>query len=254
MMRPDPKFVIYRVPDPRIQKTVRLAFLSDLHAERYGEGQKQLLDMVDALGPHAVLLGGDTYDERFGWEVAEETIRLLSEKYLVLYVTGNHEIATYRLREIRQSAKKAGATVLAGSGVLPLLNGQRICICGVEDPLGNEARHQRQLAICEMIAEAHPDCFSILMTHRPERVEEYRNGPFDLILTGHAHGGQWRIPGLLNGFLAPDQGFFPKYAGGEYLFEHNRMICSRGLGRHNTPFPRINDDPEVVCVELDPAE
>ena len=254
LMRPDPKFVIYTVGSQKIKKVVRMAFLSDLHAENYGENQKQLLSMVDALMPHIVLLGGDCYDERFGWEKPEETIRLLAEKYTVLFTTGNHEIATHKLREVRKSAKAAGAIVLAGSGVFPVLNGQKLCICGAEDPLGNEGRHQRQLAQCEMIAEAHDDLFSILLTHRPERVKEYENSPFDLVLTGHAHGGQWRVPGLLNGFLAPDQGFFPKYAGGEYKFGNTTMLCSRGLGRQNTPFPRIFDDPEVVCVELDPED
>lgn len=250
--KPAPVIARYALPSEKLQSEVRLAFLSDLHAEDYGEGQAELVSAVDSFAPHAVVIGGDTYDERFPWDKAEETIRVFAEKYLCLYVSGNHEIATHSLRDVRKSAKRAGALVLAGSGVLPVLNGQRVCIVGAEDPLGNEARHQKQTEACVRIASKRPNLFSVLVTHRPERTEEYRTGVFDLVLTGHAHGGQWRIPGLLNGFLAPDQGFFPKYAGGEYRFGKTVMLCSRGLARQNTRIPRIFNPPELLCVTLVP--
>ena len=144
--KPAPVIARYALPSEKLQSEVRLAFLSDLHAEDYGEGQAVLVSAVDSFAPHAVVIGGDTYDERFPWDKAEETIRVFAEKYLCLYVSGNHEIATHSLRDVRKSAKRAGALVLAGSGVLPVLNGQRVCIVGAEDPLGNEARLEAEAA------------------------------------------------------------------------------------------------------------
>ena len=91
--------------------------------------------------------------------------------------------------------------------------------------------------------------YRILLAHRPEAIDEYRQMDFDLILSGHAHGGQWRIPGWINGVYAPGQGFFPRYAGGVYPLDDLVMIVSRGLS-NNTWVPRIFNPPELVMIEL----
>ena len=96
--------------------------------------------------------------------------------------------------------------------------------------------------------------FSVLLAHRPERIEDYLQYPFDLIVSGHAHGGQWRIPGILNGLLAPNQGFFPPYAGGQYDFADTTLIVSRGLARESTRIPRIFNRPELVVIDLVPEQ
>ena len=93
--------------------------------------------------------------------------------------------------------------------------------------------------------------FSVLLSHRPELVELYQEHDFDLVLCGHAHGGQWRIPEILNGLYAPNQGVFPKYAGGRYDFENQTMIVSRGLARESTLAPRIFNRPELVIVDIE---
>lgn len=90
----------------------------------------------------------------------------------------------------------------------------------------------------------------MLLSHRPELFETYQKYGFDLVLSGHAHGGQWRIPGVLNGLFAPDQGLFPEYAGGRYDYAEGTMIVSRGLARESTPVPRIFNRPEVVIVDI----
>ena len=92
--------------------------------------------------------------------------------------------------------------------------------------------------------------YKILLTHRPEKFEEYTQYDFDLILSGHAHGGQWRIPGILNGLYAPNQGLFPKYAGGYYEIDDKKMIVSRGLARESTLIPRFYNRPELVIIKL----
>ena len=70
----------------------------------------------------------------------------------------------------------------------------------------------------------------------------------DLVLTGHAHGGQFRLP-LIGGLVAPNQGLFPKYDAGLYSEGSTNMIVSRGLGNSIIPF-RFNNRPEVVLIEL----
>ena len=97
------------------------------------------------------------------------------------------------------------------------------------------------------------EAFSILLTHRPERVEDYVGRGFDLVLAGHAHGGQWRLPGLINGLIAPNQGLFPRYAGGRYALDGDTtMIVSRGLARESTRIPRLFNRPELVVVDILP--
>jgi len=96
------------------------------------------------------------------------------------------------------------------------------------------------------------DVYSILLSHRPERVEAYHSSGFDLVVAGHAHGGQVRIPGILNGLYAPNQGFYPKYADGRYALGETLMIVGRGLSRSG--LPRVFNPPELVIIDVEPAD
>ena len=91
--------------------------------------------------------------------------------------------------------------------------------------------------------------FKILLAHRPELIELYKKFSFDLVLSGHSHGGQMRVPFILNGLYAPNQGLFPKYAGGSY--KHNSMIhiVSRGAS-FNPRLPRVFNPPEIVIIDI----
>lgn len=91
--------------------------------------------------------------------------------------------------------------------------------------------------------------FKILLAHRPELIEIYKKSHFDLVLSGHAHGGQVRIPFILNGLFAPDQGWFPEYVGGVYKHDSLTHIVSRGVS-YNPLLPRIFNPPEVVVIEI----
>jgi len=101
------------------------------------------------------------------------------------------------------------------------------------------------------VGQAQEGYCTVLLSHRPEFFELYQKYDVDLVLCGHTHGGQWRIPYLLNGLVAPHQGFFPKYAGGRYDAENMTMIISRGLARETTKIPRVFNRPELVIVELE---
>ncbi len=247
----------YKLPTAgKLQSEIRLAFLSDLHSEAFGKRQEELLSPIRRFAPDLVLFGGDTFDERVSPEPALQTLTLAAKEWKTFYTPGNHEIKTGVPEQIKAAAKTTGARLLAGESVLRPVRNETLLLCGVEDPLRNEDIHQKQLKAARNAVRSHKETFSLLITHRPERVEEYREGPFDLVLTGHAHGGQWRFPFLKNGFYAPDQGFFPKYTGGLYQWNpsgtHCTMLCSRGLARHNTRVPRIGNPPELVLITLIP--
>ena len=254
------KTVYYTVESDKISAPIRIALLTDLHSCRYGENQKKLVEAVQKQNPDIVLLGGDIFDDKMPYDNAELTVRQLAEQYPCYYVTGNHEYWGYDVGTILDIVKDCGVTILAGECDTITINGQSISICGVDDPdaeiyLVEGVPVERQLERANEAAQEaeqamEKEVFTILLSHRPELFETYQKYDFDLVLSGHAHGGKWRIPGLLNGLYAPHQGLFPEYAGGRYDYAGGTMIVSRGLARESTPIPRIFNRPEVVIVDV----
>ena len=243
---------IYTVESGKVEAPVRLTLLTDLHSCDYGEGQRELLDAVEEQDPDLVLLGGDIVDD--GPEMPEEralaTVEALAERWPTYYVTGNHEYRTGRAEEIKELLAGRGAVVLEGTCALVTVGEQTLQICGVDDPAVGAAVWQSQLE--DVTAALEGDVCSILISHRPERVADYTGRGFDLVLSGHAHGGQWRIPLLGVGLIAPNQGLFPRYAGGTYDLEGTTLVVSRGLARESTRIPRLYNPPEEVVVDLVP--
>lgn len=254
------KTVYYSVESDKLSAPIRIALLTDLHSCRYGDNQKKLVEAVQRQNPDIVFLGGDIFDDKMPYDNAELTIRQLAEQYPCYYVTGNHEYWGYDVGTILDIVKDCGVRVLAGECDTITINGQMLNICGVDDPdvevyLAEGVPIRKQLERAEEAAQEAEkaegeELFSVLLSHRPELFETYQNYSFDLVLSGHAHGGQWRIPGLLNGLFAPNQGLFPKYAGGRYDYTGGTMLVSRGLARESTPVPRIFNRPEVVIVDV----
>lgn len=242
------RIAAYEVTSGEVSAPVRLAVLTDLHSCVYGEGQRTLLDAVAAQLPDAVLLGGDIVDDVLPEGNAWTTVKALAQAYPCAYVTGNHEWWSGEAERICREMTDLGVSVLRGDGVIWELNGQTIAVCGIDDPDSGED----QLAAAG--TDVNEDIFTILLAHRPECIDQYREYPFDLIVSGHAHGGQWRIPGLLNGLYAPHQGLFPRYAGGRYDFDGVTFLVSRGLARESTKIPRVFNRPELVVIEILPAE
>lgn len=243
----------YEVMSEKLTGRVRLVFLSDLHSCDYGTGQSELLELVKAQEPDLVLLGGDWVDDELTHlspDRAYVAARALAGQWPTYYVTGNHEIWSGQAEEIKGEMTALGVTVLSGESAAAEVHGQRLQICGLDDPTAGENNWRKEL---EALKQGRGDSeFTVLLTHRSERIGNY--GGFDLSLSGHAHGGQWRVPGLINGLLAPDQGFFPAHAGGVYPVEGGgTMIVGRGLARESTRVPRFYNPPEVVVVELVPA-
>ncbi len=239
----------YTVESSKISASVRLAVVADYHGCDYGDG---LIPAIETLHPDAVLLPGDIFDDKMPWEPSEALVRGLAERYPCYYVTGNHEYWSGRVGEICRIIEEAGVTVLDQTCAELMVNGQQINICGIPDPYAGVDTGD---ALSRAAADIVKDGFTVLLAHRPELVDQYAaNGVFDLVVSGHAHGGQVCIPGVVNGLYAPNQGWLPKYAGGQYEVEGTTLIVSRGLARESTGLPRVFNRPELVLVELRPTD
>lgn len=247
------KIRIYTEKTSKVTENVRLVLITDLHSTQYDENQSALIFEIDGIKPDVLLLGGDIYDDVRSNENSKIFIKDMVNKYPCYYVSGNHEYWSYKIRKFKEEIQSFGVTVLEGEGENISVNSQSILLCGVDDPdcnrteYGEERDWYKELYSCNNMVNKNQ--YSILLSHRPERVDDYKKTSFDLVLSGHAHGGQFRIPFVLNGLYAPHQGFFPKYAGGEYDLGENKMIVSRGL--MITYIPRIFNPPEIVVVDIE---
>lgn len=230
---------------------LRLILISDLHAMRYGKKQEHLLSEIAALKPDLLLFAGDVLAEDKDRAPALELLEALGKRYPCYYVTGNHEYRSDKPDEVRAIVRSYGITVLCGTSVLCDTACGQIRIAGIDDL--QEAGLEGALAQAETALKDDDGIFTVFLCHHPElsvRFAKEYGKAFDLALSGHAHGGQWRIPGLINGVFAPHQGIFPKYAGGLYdLGENRTLVVGRGLGK-SFPIPRIFNPPELVCIDV----
>ncbi len=254
----------YREETGKVTESVRLAVLTDLHSTFYGKNQEELIRVLSEQEPDAVLLVGDIADDEVPHDGTEMLLSAIGEKYPCFYVTGNHEYWSGEVEAIKEMISSYGVRILEGESLLLKIKEQMVWICGVDDPDGYGQRYQYDQGTAEWEAylmncrlELDGEHYSVLMSHRPELVSCYTHMPedesvgFDLVAAGHAHGGQVRIPGILNGLLAPNQGWFPEYAGGRYELGDTVMIVSRGLCRNR--LPRIFNRPELVIIDIEPA-
>lgn len=235
----------YTIETDKVDAPIKLAVITDYHGCNYGDG---LIPAIVDLQPDAVLLVGDIFDDDMPWTRSEELVRSLSGDYPCYYVTGNHEYWSGRADEICRIITDAGVTVLDAAHAELTVHGQHINICGIPDP---ESSLDISATLTSAAMNTRYDAYTILLAHRPELIDTYAAADdFHLVVSGHAHGGQVRIPFLLNGLFAPNQGLFPKYAGGLYEVNGTTMIVSRGLARESTQFPRVFNRPELVLATI----
>ena len=239
----------YYIRTKKLRRPVRFVHLSDLHACLYGTSQAHLIQMIAKLLPDAVLMSGDLLEARFDNAPADELLRGLARRWPCYDVMGNHEFAYDNYHTVKKYIRSVGISLLDGRCSQLNVRGETINICGIDDPKSPEKNFIGQLQAASAAADA--DNFTILLTHRPEKAALYTRYPFDLVLSGHAHGGQWRIPELINGVYAPNQGLFPKYAGGRYDFKNQVQIVNRGLAYHSR-IPRFFNPPEIVVADIVP--
>ena len=239
--------VRYRVESGGSGRRERLVMVSDLHKARYGRNQCILMAAIRRCRPDALLLCGDIFHHK-PTESSREFLRQAAA-FPCFFVTGNHETRGGVADERRRYVRSLGIRVPEGTCEVLEANGRQINLCGVEDPrvVGREAMHAQLAAAREA---CRPGLFTVLMAHHPEWIRQYLPYGFDLVLSGHAHGGQWRVPGLIDGLFASGQGFFPTYTGGRYDFGRQIMIVGRGLTPVTHYVPRLFNPPELVVVDL----
>ena len=230
----------------------RIAQVSDLHNWEFGEGNRKLLAALEQAEPDIIVMTGDLVDSRrtkpdISLAFAQEAVKIAP----CYYVTGNHEARIDHIG-FPEQLKTLGVTVLRNEAVTLERNGDTITLLGEDDPTfevdymtGDCGPVLR--ASLEALQEKRQG-YTILLSHRPEWFELYRDFGMDLVFSGHAHGGQFRLPGV-GGIIAPNQGFFPEYDGGSYQDGDTTMVVSRGLGPSIIPL-RINNRPELVVAEL----
>lgn len=252
------KTVFYEVENEHINEKVRIAFISDLHSCRYGGSeQSDLIEAVRAQKPNLVLIGGDVFDDRLKPEPTFTALKALAKEYPCYFAIGNHDVGREDREELFKKLESFGVVILRNEVKNLEINGQKINLCGADDPGIKEEIETCGLNFMPMALEdikllkkEAGEGFEILLFHRPENFEDYAKIGFDLVLCGHAHGGQWRIPGILNGLYAPNQGIFPEYAGGIYEKEGTTMIVSRGLAKESNFVPRVFNRPELVIIDI----
>ncbi|MBR6315817.1 MAG: metallophosphoesterase [Lachnospiraceae bacterium] len=246
--------------DLKLDRPLRIAFLSDLHGKRYGRDNEKLLAAVDGIAPDVVLIGGDMLTAHEGADIEQvfSLVRDLSSKYPVYYGSGNHEqrLALYpeRFGDLSERLEKGiaenGAVRLINDSVL--LEGFPVEISSVEIQKrfysrGRKPRmHRQDMHDCLTLKDRSR--FQILMAHNPEYFRTYRRWGADLVLSGHVHGGIVRLP-ILGGVISPRVRLFPQYDGGHFNKENKDLIVSRGLGSHTIPL-RLWNPGELVEIEI----
>ena len=241
----------YEITDARIHDEVRIAIGCDLHGAQYGKKQSDLIAALEEASPTVVLLLGDIYDQDGIESHAVELIDALSSRFTCYFVPGNHEYKSGELNMIRNLLRESNIPNIAGETVTVQVKDTQVQIFGIDDGQGGKAKQLWQIEIAAK--QRKSDVFSILAIHVPNGVESYLHYGFDLMLSGHTHGGQIILPHVLNGLYAPGQGFFPKYGGGRYDFGKQTLIISRGLSQKPLWLPRFGNPPELSIITLKPA-
>jgi predicted MPP superfamily phosphohydrolase len=225
--------------------------LSDLHNNIFGENNINLINAINYINPNALFITGDLIDRNVtNIKIIDNLLENI--KYNTYYITGNHEYSSKRYKKLKEVLIKYEVNILENKYTTIKLNDSLIEVYGVNDP--SLIAMSRDLTDKEIINNEinfilnDNDNFKILLSHRPELFNEYIKYNFNLVFTGHAHGGQIRLP-FINGLYAPQQGFFPKYTNKYYQKNSTTMYVSRGLG-NNVIVPRIFNRPELVVVTL----
>lgn len=244
----------YELACEQIEQPIRLVVLTDYHGCDYGENGAELVALTADADPDLILLVGDMFSADGDAEEELAMFRALADIAPAWYVTGNHEYWEYDVPALTARISETGVTVLDQTCVTVEAAGQKINLCGVPDPYAMVYAGAPDTAVQLNCAaeQIDPEAYTILLAHRPELLADYAAlGKFDLVLSGHAHGGQVRIPGVINGLYAPNQGWFPQYAGGRYEQDGTTMLVSRGLSDQvQMGIPRIFNRPELLIVEL----
>mgnify|MGYP002672276141 CR=1 FL=1 len=232
--------------------------ISDLHNAKFGKNNQKLVDRIRECEPDMIVLTGDLVDSNHtNVDRAVQFVNEIVKICPVYYVTGNHEywLEKSEYDELMSGLADAGVVILDNQVVEISRGDAKLRLVGLDDRslsdgtlgmlLKDQAGQKEETADNENSGEKE---LTVVLAHEPQYLARYASAGVDLVLSGHAHGGQFRLP-FVGGIVAPDQGFLPEYTAGEYYMNGTEMIVSRGLGNSVIPV-RLFNYPEIVCVEL----
>ena len=244
------KLTIKNEKIPKDFNNYKIVEIADLHNKDWKD---KLISKIEKEKPDIITITGDFIDsEHTNFEIALEFINKAKDIAPIYYVTGNHEAWIDNYEELKKLLIEAGVHVLENENIFLNKNNSKINLVGLQDPDFIEKTNIKGIQDDIINKKLKPlldsEYYNIVLCHRPELFETYVSLNVDLALTGHAHGGQIRIP-FVGGLIAPNQGFFPKYVEGIYHKNNTDMVVSRGLGNSILPI-RINNTPELIVIEL----
>jgi Predicted phosphohydrolases len=234
----------------------KIVQLSDLHSKSFGKRQETLISKIKKIKPDLIVITGDLIDiSTTDDKNVMDLIYGIKDEAPIYFVTGNHEIANQKFKYFEQNLKDEGVNLLRNKSIKLERNGSFITIAGIDDSGSSNMENSDAYTLKVLSSELEKTIninlasnFTILCSHRPEYLSLYAKYNIDLVFTGHAHGGQIRLP-FIGGLFAPNQGFFPKYTSGSYKQNECVMVVSRGLGNGSFPL-RIFNRPEIVVATL----
>lgn len=228
--------------------------ISDLHNTKYKKLTDQLVKKIEYEKPNIIVLTGDLIDSnKTNIDRAIQFIKKIKNIAPIYFVSGNHEssISENCYNELKEKLTENQVIILDDKVDTLKVSNSEINLIGISDPKMTHIGYLKESEIIENelnSIEYDNRKYSILLSHRPELFNNYVEKNIDLVLAGHAHGGQIRIT-FIGGVVAPNQGLFPKYTNGKFEQNKTVMIVSRGIGNSILPY-RINNRPELVIITL----
>ena len=227
---------------------LRIAQISDVHS---ADIQKELQAALREEPPDLIVFTGDLVNrEDRDLSRAISLAAMAAQIAPAYYAPGNHEADSPCYPELREGLEKAGVTVLENENAQLQRNGAQVNIIGLLDlafhPQGRERAREELPGLIQDLTL--PGALNVALSHRPSLLEEYAAGGADLVFSGHAHGGQVRVP-VVGPLFSTDEGIFPDHTAGVYPAGETWVVVSRELG-NGTPFPRLWNAPELVAVTL----
>lgn len=248
------KFSIKSNKIPEEFNKYKIAQISDFHNSNSNKLKNSIINNLKNEKPNIIVITGDyidTYNTNI--DIALDFIAQIKGLAPIYYVRGNHETRIDEYSVFETKIKSEGVVVLKDEKIILENSNNSIELIGLDDPsayIPKSMLKEKESIINEKVKYLIQDSdnFKVALCHRPELFNIYVENNIDLVFTGHAHGGQIRIP-FIGGIFAPNQGFMPQYTSGVYSQDDTNMIVSRGIGKSKIPF-RINNRPELIITEV----
>lgn len=232
----------------------KIVHVSDFHNAKFGRRSKKLLKKIREADGDVIFLTGDVIDRRTPY--LKRSVRFINGVVKILptyFVTGNHEAHYKHFDKLSRAIDESGMKNISSTTDRLYIGNEYIQLIGMEDLwfYGDDEDPRVKVDFEISLAERmknKDERLTLLLSHRPDLIDVYSRYPIDLGFSGHAHGGQIRLP-FLNALYSPHQGILPKYTEGMHTKNGTSLVISRGLGNSRFPF-RLFNHPEIIVVEL----